>query len=76
MENRITRSEAIAFEKHWKMINDIEREELRAIPAMEKLKQMVALMSSVEALGWAKALAAEEKEVRERWIKLRKYYHA
>lgn len=30
---------------------------------MEKLKQMVALMSSVEVLGWTKALAAEEKEV-------------
>jgi hypothetical protein len=67
--------EAIAFKKHWKIVNDIEREELKTLPVMEKLGQMVALMSSGKALGWTKALAAEEKEVRERWIKLRKYYH-
>ncbi len=30
MKNRITKSEALAFRKRWRMINDAERKELRA----------------------------------------------
>jgi len=75
MKNRITKSEARAFRTRWEIVNNAERQELRNIPVIEKFRQLVALMSSVEELGWTKALAAEEKEVRERWNKLRKYYH-
>jgi hypothetical protein len=45
------------------------------MPVIEKFNQLVALMSSVEAMGWTKALATEEKEVRNRWNKLRRRYH-
>jgi hypothetical protein len=45
------------------------------MPVIEKFNQLVALMSSVGAMGWTKALAAEEKEIRNRWSKLRRYYH-
>jgi hypothetical protein len=75
MKNRITKSEVKAFRSQWKIVNNAERKELRDTPAIEKFKQLVALMSSVEELGWTKALLVEEKEVRNRWNKLRKYYH-
>lgn len=75
MKNRIAKSEALAFKMRWEMINDAEREELRHTSLVRKFSQLVALMSSVEELGWAKALTAEDKEVRERWNKLRRYYH-
>ena len=75
MKKRITKLEARAFRTRWKFVNNSERQELRNMPLIEKFKQLVALMSSVEELGWTKALASEEKEVRERWNKLRRYYH-
>ncbi len=74
MKNRITKSEALAFRKRWNMINDAERKELRNTSLIEKIRQLAALMSSVKEMGWTKALTAENKEVRNRWNKLRRYY--
>ena len=76
MKNTITKSEAKAFRTRWEIVNDAEIEELRKTSVSEKFSQLVALMSSVEKIGWAKSMASEEKEVRDRWIRLRKYYHA
>ncbi|MBM4308979.1 MAG: hypothetical protein FJ123_19805 [Deltaproteobacteria bacterium] len=75
MKNRITKSDGYAFKMRWKMINDAERRELRDTSLIEKFSQLAALMSSVEEIGWTKGLRAEDKEVRERWNKLRRYYH-
>ena len=75
MKNRITKSEAKAFRTRWKIVNNGEREELRSTSADKKFEQLVGLMSSVEEIGWTKALATEDKEVRNRWSKLRRYYH-
>ena len=75
MKNRITKSETKAFRTRWKIVNNAKREELRSMPVIEKFNQWVALMSSVEAMGWTKALTAEDKEVRNRWNKLRRRYH-
>jgi len=55
------------------MINGLERKELRNTSVMEKFNQLVALMNSVEEMGWTKALSKEE--VWNGWNKLRKYYH-
>lgn len=74
MKNRITKSEALAFRMRWEMINDAERRELRNTSLVEKFSQLAALMSSVKEMGWTKGLRAGEKEVRERWNKLRRYY--
>ncbi len=73
-KRRLTKAEAQAFAARWKMVNAAEREELRATPLVTKLRQLAALMASVDRLGWAQALAEEEDEVRERWRKLRKAY--
>lgn len=75
MKNRLTKSEALAFKMRWEMINDAERKELRRTSLVEKFSQLVALMSSVKEIGWIQGLRAEDKEVRERWNKLRRRYH-
>jgi NADH dehydrogenase/NADH:ubiquinone oxidoreductase subunit G len=75
MKNRITKSEAKAFRTRWKIVNNAEQKELRSTSADKKFEQLVGLMSSVEEIGWTKALATEEKEVRNRWNKLRRRYH-
>jgi hypothetical protein len=53
------------------MVNTAERAELRTTPLDRKLRQLAALMASVQALGWTEALAAEDAEVRARWNRLR-----
>jgi hypothetical protein len=71
MERSISKAEATAFRERWKAVRAAECAELRATPPALKLKQLIALMSSVEQLGWTEALAAEAAQVRERWCRLR-----
>lgn len=66
--------EAQAYLQRWQSVNAREGEELRATPPAEKLRQLAALLMSVDAMGWRDALAEGEDVVRERWIKLRKAY--
>ncbi|MBI2941071.1 MAG: hypothetical protein HYY04_11605 [Chloroflexi bacterium] len=68
----MTKAEAEAFKARWKAVNAAEIEELRATPPERKLRQLASLMATARALGWDEALAAEEAEVRERWIKLKR----
>ena len=75
MKGLITKAEARSFKKRWRAVNAAEREELRIAPVAHKLRQLDALMASVEGLGWTGALTAEESEVRDRWNRLRKIYH-
>lgn len=72
MKKRITKSEAIAFRKRWKILNDAEREELRISPIDKKIEQLAKLIASAKQIGWTRLLAEEENEVRIRWNKLRK----
>ena len=74
-KKRITKSEAMAFRKRWKIVNTFEKEELRMISADEKLERLITLMASAEEFSWAKKLEAEENEARDRWNVLRKVYH-
>ena len=74
MKSRISKAEAKAFKKRWEAVNEAEREELRATSAEQKARQLAALMISAEQVGWTESLAAEEAEVRDRWIRIRKAY--
>jgi hypothetical protein len=65
-----------AFKARWKVVNAAERDELRKTSIEQKFKQLAALMRSAKKLGWTKALAAEEADVRGRWNRLRKFYDA
>lgn len=75
MKNWITKSEARAFRRRWKILNDAEREELRITPMDKKLEQLAILVASAKQMGWTHLLAEEENEVRIRWSKLRNSYH-
>ena len=72
MKGKITKAEARAFKERWKLVNAAERKELRSTPVELKFQQVAVLMASAKHLGWARALAAEETEVRNRWNRLRK----
>lgn len=71
MKKALSRKEAQAFRRRWEMVNAAERAELRATPLDDKLRQLAALMASVQSLGWTDVLAEEEAEVRVRWNRLR-----
>lgn len=69
------RSEANEFRSRWALVNAEEVEELRRTSLDHKIGQLASLMASVKQLGWDTALAAEESEVRARWLRLREAYH-
>jgi hypothetical protein len=55
-------------------VNRAEERELRQTSAVQKLRQLAALMASADDFGWRKALAAEDEEVWRRWQQLRSAY--
>jgi hypothetical protein len=75
-DSRLTKAGAQAFRKRWVAVNAAEREELVTTPIDHKFHQLAALMTSAEKLGWTETLASEESQVRDRWTKLRRLYHA
>jgi hypothetical protein len=75
-KKQISKSEALAFKKRWEVANAFVKEELRVLSYDEKLEQLIMLMASANEFDWTKALEAETNEVRDRWNKLRKAYHA
>jgi transcriptional regulator with XRE-family HTH domain len=76
LAGRLTRGEAQAYKRRWEAVNAAEREELASTPVADKFRQVAALLSSGEKLGWTEALAAEEEQVRQRWARLRRECHA
>lgn len=74
MKPRMTKAQARAFQEHWKLVNEYEKEELRRTPADVRLEQFNTLLGWAHELGWTEALAEGEAEVRERWIRLKKAY--
>ncbi len=70
----MTKEEALAYKERYEAVNALEIEELRSMSDTEKLSQVAALMASVDQMGWRKALAAEEEEVRDLWVRLKRAY--
>lgn len=70
----MTKEEALAYKEGYEAVNALEIEELRSMSDTEKLSQVAALMASVDQMGWREALAAEEEEVRELWVRLKRAY--
>jgi hypothetical protein len=50
------------------------RSEQQAASVETKLRQVAALMMSVDAMGWRDALAADDDLVRQRWQALRRHH--
>jgi hypothetical protein len=70
----MTKEEALAYKDGYEAVNALEIEELRSMSDAEKLSQVASLMASVDQMGWRNALAAEEEEVRELWVRLKRAY--
>jgi hypothetical protein len=70
----MTKEEALAYKEGYEAVNALDIEELRSMSDTEKLSQVAALMASVDQMGWREALAAEEEEVRDLWVRLKRAY--
>jgi hypothetical protein len=71
---RLSKKQARAFAERWRLVEEIERAELRETSPARKLEQLAALMASARALGWETTSAEEVEAVRERWILLAKRF--
>jgi hypothetical protein len=68
------REEMAAWRDRWKLVNERELVELRAMSPEAKFRRVVELMELGHALGWATRSERELREideVRARWVKLR-----
>ena len=67
---RISPQEAKAFAARWKLVAEVERDELRNTSAEDKFAALAKLVESARALRWQTTDPVEVNEVRERWIRL------
>ena len=74
MKVTMTRLEALEYVARYKLVNEIELAELRSTSIEVKLEQTNALMIVANHMGWTQALADEDAEVRERWLRLKRAY--
>ena len=68
----LTRSQARAFERRWRIVNAAERSELRRTTMDARFRQLAALMASASTVGGASAHATEDALVRRRWMAIRR----
>ncbi|MBI1831418.1 MAG: hypothetical protein HYR84_08210 [Planctomycetes bacterium] len=73
MPSKLTKAQARAFKKRWKLVNEREKEELRTTSIEVKWRQFNTLLRWAQAFDWSFELA-EAAAVRERWMRLRKAY--
>ncbi len=66
----MTRDELLDYKQRWRLVEVREIEELRAALPEHKLRQVAALMASVDAMGWREKLA-DDLPVWMRWQKCR-----
>ncbi len=66
----MTRDELLAYKDRWRLVEAREIDELRAASPEHKLRQVAALMASVDAMGWRKGLA-DDLPVYKTWQRLR-----
>jgi hypothetical protein len=67
----LTAEQAAAYAEKWRLVGEVEREELRRTAVETKLEQLEALTEMAEELGWREALEADDARVREVWQRLR-----
>ncbi len=75
MKQHITKAEMQAFMERWEMVNSREIAELRSTPVEVKLRQLAALMASVDKMGWREKLQEETADVRQKWVRLREKWN-
>lgn len=72
MSRKLTKADASAFKKRWRLVSAREAEEMHATSIAVKWKHFNALFGMARALGWTEPMRLGEDEVRKRWMRLRK----
>jgi hypothetical protein len=70
----MTKEDLLAYKERYRAVNALEIEHLRSMTLEQKFEQAAALMESVDSMGWAEALAADDDQAREWWIRLKEAY--
>lgn len=70
----MTKEEALAYKAGYEAVNALEIAELRSMSFEARFEHAAALMDSARQMGWAAALSAEDDNVRELWIRLKRAY--
>ncbi len=66
----MTRDDILAYQRRWRLVEEREIAELRAASPEHKLRQVAALMASVDAMGWREGLK-DDPPVWKTWQRLR-----
>lgn len=74
MKRLVSKAQMRAWKERWQLVNDAEREELRAAPMDAKYRQLATMMHSAHVLGWHTSTDAEIAQVRDRWIRLKRVF--
>jgi hypothetical protein len=68
----ITPDEAQAYLARWRLFRDFEAAELQRTPMETKLRQLAALMASRDLFGPEPDRDTQVRDIRERWVRLRR----
>lgn len=69
---KMTKDQARQYAKRWALVNEHEREELRATTPQRKFRQLSVLMQSISLFKADKKRVTENLEVRKQWALLRR----
>lgn len=64
------------YRERWKAVEEIERQELRALTPKKNWKHLNSIMRLAKRLGIRRGDDDGEMEVFKRWAKIRKYYES
>lgn len=71
--SKLSAEEARAYIERYEIVREYEIEELRAMSAEQKIRQLEVLYRAIDELGWHERLKAEarKEEVWATWAKIR-----
>jgi len=67
----MTRAEAVAYMARWELVDEREREAVRAMTPRKKLDTLDRLIQWADQFGWRDIPPEDEREIWDRWNKLR-----
>jgi hypothetical protein len=68
----MTKADARAWKRRWRLVNETHRQELRDKPMETKFRQLAAMMYTARTLGWKTSTDAELRKIRARWARLKR----
>lgn len=72
----MTRAEARAWKRRWRLVAAAHRDELRTTPMETKFRQLASMMQTAIQLGWSSATDAEIEATRALWVRLKEQHEA